>query len=48
MEHEVRTDFAMWLGSLFMLIKGGGNWSLDRKIVLLMQKRVKKEERFYP
>lgn len=31
MAHEIRTDFAMWLGSLFLLIKGGGRWSLDRK-----------------
>ncbi|MFP4046983.1 MAG: DoxX family membrane protein [Bacteroidales bacterium] len=32
---EIRTDFAMWLGSLFLLIKGGGLWSID--ILLLMQ-----------
>lgn len=32
MAHEMRTDFAMWLGSLFLLIKGGGGWSWDRKI----------------
>lgn len=30
MMHEIRTDLAMWLGSLFLLIKGGGRWSLDR------------------
>ncbi len=30
MAHEMRTDFAMWLGSLFLLIEGGGRWSLDR------------------
>jgi uncharacterized membrane protein YphA (DoxX/SURF4 family) len=29
MAHEMRTDFAMWLGSLFLLIKGGGKWSVD-------------------
>jgi putative oxidoreductase len=29
MAHEMRTDFAMWLSSLFLLIKGGGIWSLD-------------------
>lgn len=29
MSHEIRTDFAMWLGSLFLLIKGGGRWSVD-------------------
>ncbi|MFO7934915.1 MAG: DoxX family protein [Bacteroidales bacterium] len=33
MAHEMRTDFAMWLGSLFLLIKGGGRWSLDREIL---------------
>ena len=35
MAHEIRTDFAMWLGSLFLIIKGGGKWSVD----LLMQYR---------
>lgn len=29
MAHEMRTDFAMWLGSLYLLIKGGGEWSID-------------------
>ena len=29
MAHEMRTDFAMWIGSLFLMIKGGGKWSLD-------------------
>lgn len=29
MAHEIRTDFAMWLGSLFLLIKGAGKWSID-------------------
>lgn len=29
MAHEMRTDFAMWLGSLFLIIKGGGRWSVD-------------------
>lgn len=28
--HAIRTDFAMLLGSLFLFIKGGGKWSLDR------------------
>jgi len=31
MAHEMRTDFAMWLGSLFLLVKGGGRWSIDRR-----------------
>ena len=29
MTHEARTDFCMLLGSLFLLIAGSGNWSLD-------------------
>ncbi len=29
MAHEMRTDMSMWLGSLFLLVKGGGRWSLD-------------------
>ena len=29
MMHAGRTDWAMFLGSIFLLIKGGGNWSLD-------------------
>ncbi len=33
MAHEMRTDFAMWLGSLFLLIKGGGRWSIDLEIL---------------
>lgn len=32
MAHEIRTDFAMWLGCLFLIIKGGGKWSFDKKI----------------
>lgn len=31
--HESRTDWAMLLGSIFLLIKGGGLWSLDNKIM---------------
>ncbi len=29
MAHETRTDFAMLLGSLFLLIVGAGKWSVD-------------------
>ncbi len=29
MLHDSRTDWAMLLGSLFLLIKGGGRWSAD-------------------
>jgi putative oxidoreductase len=31
MAHEARTDWAMILGSLFLLVVGGGAWSLDAK-----------------
>lgn len=30
MAHEARTDFAMLMGSLFLLISGGGRFSFDR------------------
>ncbi len=33
MAHEIRTDFAMLLGSLFLLIKGAGRYSIDRLIL---------------
>jgi putative oxidoreductase len=29
MSHEARDDFAMLLGSLYLLIEGGGAWSID-------------------
>jgi len=32
MLHDSRTDWAMFLGSIFLIIKGGGNWSFDRKL----------------
>jgi putative oxidoreductase len=32
MAHEARTDYAMSLGSLFLLIVGAGRWSLDSKM----------------
>ncbi len=32
MAHEIRTDFAMWLGCLFLIIKGAGRYSVDRSI----------------
>ena len=31
MAHEARTDWSMWLGSLFLLIVGAGPWSLDAR-----------------
>jgi len=30
MAHEARVDFAMLLGSAFLLIVGAGPWSIDR------------------
>jgi putative oxidoreductase len=30
MMHDSRTDWAMLLGSLFLLFRGGSRWSLDR------------------
>lgn len=32
MMHGSRTDFAMLLGSLFLIIEGGGMWSVDKII----------------
>lgn len=33
MMHGSRTDWAMLLGSIFLLIKGGGNWSIDKNLM---------------
>jgi len=33
MMHSSRTDLAMLLGSLFLIIKGGGNWSIDKMLM---------------
>jgi len=30
--HGSRTDWAMLLGSIFLLIKGGGRWSVDSRL----------------
>jgi uncharacterized membrane protein YphA (DoxX/SURF4 family) len=30
--HEARTDWSMLLGSLFLLIQGGGPWSIDARL----------------
>ena len=32
MAHEARVDFAMLLGSIFLLIVGAGAWSLDVRL----------------
>lgn len=33
MLHGSRTDWSMLLGSLFLFIKGSGDWSLDKKLM---------------
>lgn len=33
MMHASRTDWAMLLGSLFLIINGGGKWSVDRYLL---------------
>jgi uncharacterized membrane protein YphA (DoxX/SURF4 family) len=30
--HEARTDYCMWLGSLFILLVGAGSWSVDERL----------------
>jgi putative oxidoreductase len=37
--HEYRTDFAMTIGNIFLLLKGGGKWSLDNRLFRSEQKR---------
>ncbi len=32
MLHDSRTDWTMLLGSIFLIVKGGGKWSLDRSL----------------
>ena len=32
MLHDSRTDWSMLLGSVFLIIKGGGKWSLDKML----------------
>lgn len=31
--HEARTDWSMLLGAIFLLIVGGGSWSLDARLM---------------
>ena len=33
MTHETRTDFAMLLGAIFLLIVGAGSWSVDARLM---------------
>jgi uncharacterized membrane protein YphA (DoxX/SURF4 family) len=37
--HEARTDWAMILGSLFLLVVGAGAWSVDAKLTRSMSGR---------
>jgi uncharacterized membrane protein YphA (DoxX/SURF4 family) len=39
MAHEARTDFAMLLGSIFLLIVGAGAWSLDARLMRKLSER---------
>jgi len=32
MSHEMRTDFAMFIASLFLMFEGGGRCSMDYRI----------------
>jgi len=32
MAHEMRTDWAMLLGSIYLVLSGGGRWSVDHKL----------------
>jgi uncharacterized membrane protein YphA (DoxX/SURF4 family) len=32
MAHEARTDWSMFLGSMFLLVVGAGRWSLDARL----------------
>lgn len=32
MAHEMRTDWAMLLGSLYLILSGAGRWSIDRVV----------------
>lgn len=40
MLHASRTDWAMLLGSIFLLIKGSGSWSLDKRLLLAEKKYI--------
>ncbi|MDP3120558.1 MAG: DoxX family protein [Sulfuricurvum sp.] len=37
--HGSRTDWSMLLGSIFLIIRGGGNYSLDQKIFSKLSKK---------
>lgn len=39
MLHDSRTDWSMFLGSIFLIVKGGGRWSLDQSLWKLNKSR---------
>ena len=40
MTHEYRTDFAMTILLIYLLISGSGRWSIDSKIIKFRQKKL--------
>lgn len=38
MLHDSRTDWAMFLGSIFLFLRGGGKWSMDELIDMKLLK----------
>ena len=38
MAHESRTDWSMFLGSLFLLVVGAGRWSVDAQLTRATQR----------
>jgi putative oxidoreductase len=44
MAHEARTDFAMLLGSIFLLLTGAGLWSLDARLFARMTRKGQQHE----
>ena len=39
MAHEARTDYAMLLGSIFLVVVGAGAWSFDAILVRTADRR---------
>ncbi|MBW3635773.1 MAG: DoxX family protein [Armatimonadetes bacterium] len=39
MAHDSRTDYAMLLGSILLLIVGAGRWSVDRRLMSKLRSR---------
>ena len=42
MMHGSRTDWSMFLGSIYLMIQGGGNWSVDQFIAQNMYLKTRK------